>query len=58
MVGLLEIKWTVKNPVCLSVIWTQSDSGFTEQLVFTGHSHGSMLKSLWPDKLAPNSNST
>lgn len=58
MVGLPTIKCTVKNPFCLSMIWTHSDSGFTEQLVFTGHSHGNVLKSLWLDKLASNTDSS
>lgn len=52
MAGLHTIKWTVKNPFRLNVIWTHSDNGFTEQLVFAGHSHGYMLKSRWSDQLA------
>lgn len=52
MAGLHTIKWTVKNPFRLKVIWTHSDNGFTEQLVFAGHSHGYMLKSRWSDQLA------
>lgn len=55
MVGLFKLKPTVKNPFCFSVIQAHSESSFTEQLLFTGHSHGNMLKSLWPDKLALNS---
>lgn len=31
-----------------------SDSGFTEQLVFMGLSHGNMVKSHRADKQAPN----